>query len=184
MDTETYSQLPAGQIGSGYLYLIGSKKYNWFKVGLTRKDEFGRRINAIQRYLPFELDFIRVWLSVPPVDEVESSIKNEFSKWRTRGEWFYFMKCEEMLSAVTSRIEELTRCKPRAGEKFSNESLAESEAQAFLQDILDSGKEVDSLTVFAEARRTGISRSQLNRARINMGVKVSKIGDSQFWKKQ
>src|SRR5580704_18156218 len=97
-------------IGSGFVYIVGSVKYGWYKFGRTAKFEFWERIRDIERGLPIPIVCIRVWRCRNHAF-IEKSIHRELKPRRMRGEWFQLtldevrLVIEKLESAEGNNIE-------------------------------------------------------------------------------
>ncbi len=87
---------------------------------------------------------------------------------------------EEIITSSTVRWRGEVDFDPSQGTGFSDESKAETEAEQFLQQIL-ADSEVSTDDIFREGRQAGVSRSQLNRVKLNLGIKASKRRDGKWY---
>jgi hypothetical protein len=76
---------------AGYVYLIGSHTFRWYKIGKSAKAAV--RISDIGILLPFRIKVIAVW-SLPSYHEMERLLHEKYSSNRIHGEWFSFDKEE------------------------------------------------------------------------------------------
>jgi hypothetical protein len=71
---------------SGYIYLYGNSKFNWYKIG--RSNRPNARIAALDAIqLPFECHVLHTFLADDAV-KAESDIHSLYSDKRQNGEWF------------------------------------------------------------------------------------------------
>jgi len=76
---------------SGYVYLIGSPVFGWYKIGKSRTPEV--RIKDLGILLPFKIHVLGVW-KAENHHMMESSLHEIYSSKRINGEWFEFSKKE------------------------------------------------------------------------------------------
>jgi len=83
----------------GYVYLIGSRRFGWYKIGRTRYAQI--RVQDLGVLLPFKIAVFAIW-KTPNPDRLESYLHREFSANAINGEWFGFEweKIHEILSLV------------------------------------------------------------------------------------
>src|ERR1017187_8550118 len=72
---------------AGYVYLIGSKVFRWYKIGKSRTPEV--RIKALGILLPFKIEIIGVWKANNHT-LLESELHQKYEYSRVNGEWFSF----------------------------------------------------------------------------------------------
>jgi len=70
---------------SGYVYLLGSKKFHWYKIGKTRHATI--RVSELGILLPFRIEVIAIWQAWDH-HELERLLHLEFEPYRVNGEWF------------------------------------------------------------------------------------------------
>lgn len=110
-------------MSEGYVYLIGSPIFGWYKIGKSKTPEI--RIKDLGILLPFKIHIIGVWRAKNH-HLMESSLHEIYSNNRINGEWFEFTKKEAY--DVFSKIPSESRIYPtdwnEKGEhffdKFSN----------------------------------------------------------------
>lgn len=71
----------------GYVYLIGSERFGWYKIGKARNASI--RIRDIGCLLPFQIRAIGLWKTVDPYG-LESAMHQKYKSFRINGEWFHF----------------------------------------------------------------------------------------------
>ncbi len=71
----------------GYVYLIGSERFKWYKIGKARRPEI--RIRDLGILLPFKIRVFAVWQS-EDCDRLESRLHQDYSEYNINGEWFHF----------------------------------------------------------------------------------------------
>jgi hypothetical protein len=89
----------------GYVYLLGNKKLEYYKIGLTRSLETPDfRFQTIQQGVPFELDVLHYWFA-SHAQSFEKLVHHEYKAKKIRGEWFRFTADE--LPEVVAKIKSL-----------------------------------------------------------------------------
>lgn len=106
---------------SGYVYLIGSPIFGWYKIGKSITPEV--RVTDIGVLLPFKLHVIGVW-GAANHHEMERALHEIHKEKRINGEWFEFDK-KEVYEKVFNAIPAETRIYPTENltgylDKFSN----------------------------------------------------------------
>jgi hypothetical protein len=81
---------------SGYIYLIGSERFGWYKIGRSSVPHV--RISNIGILLPFKIDLFAVW-STENQCCLEAFLHEKFSEFQINGEWFAFGR-EKMLEVI------------------------------------------------------------------------------------
>ena len=76
---------------TGYVYLIGSKVFRWYKIGKSRTPEV--RIKDLGILLPFKIEVIGVWKAINH-SMLESELHKKYAYCRVNGEWFSFVNEE------------------------------------------------------------------------------------------
>jgi len=71
----------------GFVYLIGSKRHSWYKIGRALSPRV--RVRELGILLPFELEIFAVWKTVNCV-ELETYLHKRYAAQRLNGEWFHF----------------------------------------------------------------------------------------------
>ena len=105
---------------SGYVYLIGSPTFGWYKIGKSKTPEV--RVKDLGILLPFKLHIIGVW-AAENHHLMETALHEMYASCRINGEWFEFSKKEAMV--VFSSIPVEARIYPVEGadhslDRFSN----------------------------------------------------------------
>lgn len=72
---------------SGYVYLIGTSIFHWYKIGKSKTPEI--RIGDLGILLPFKIKVYGVW-KADNHTMLESTLHDIYSKYRINGEWFEF----------------------------------------------------------------------------------------------
>lgn len=99
---------------SGFVYLIGSTTFGWYKIGKSITPEV--RVQNLGILLPFKVEVLAVWRAENH-HALETKLHRRYSEQRINGEWFQFSKKE--IGAITdsvSREAELVN----SLDKFSN----------------------------------------------------------------
>ncbi len=71
----------------GYIYLIGSSVFGWYKIGKSIRPEI--RTSDLGVLLPFKIEVFSIWGS-NAYSIVESSLHKHFKLNQINGEWFTF----------------------------------------------------------------------------------------------
>jgi len=84
---------------NGYIYLIGSKTFSWYKIGKSRTPHV--RVKDLGVLLPFKIEVIAVW-KTNVYSQLEKLLHEKFAANRINGEWFWFTErqIEEVLAAM------------------------------------------------------------------------------------
>lgn len=100
---------------SGYVYLIGSPIFGWYKIGKAKTPEV--RVRDLGILLPFKIEVIAVW-KAENHHLLEKTLHEMYAENRINGEWFEFTK---------KRIaQEIMRCIPDIARVYpSDRELAE-----------------------------------------------------------
>lgn len=72
---------------SGYVYLIGSSKFRWYKIGKSKTPDV--RVKDIGILLPFKIQVFGVW-KAENHSLMESAMHEIYAPHRINGEWFAF----------------------------------------------------------------------------------------------
>lgn len=91
----------------GYVYIIGSTRFGWYKIGKSSTPDI--RVRDIGILLPFKLKPIGVWRAINH-HTAEQALHEMYSDNRINGEWFEFTP-EELLN-VENKIPHETRVYP------------------------------------------------------------------------
>lgn len=106
---------------SGYVYLIGTPIFGWYKIGKSKTPEV--RVKDLGILLPFKIKVIGVW-KAENHHLLESSLHEIYSEFRINGEWFEFQKKE--VYKIADSIPSCSRVYPADGnikhelDSFSN----------------------------------------------------------------
>lgn len=99
--------MPSLKSYTGYVYLIGSAKYGWFKIGKSRSPEL--RVNSLGILLPFKVDLYAMWGSNSH-SLLEAAFHRLYAAHRINGEWFGLTP--EMLKGI------IGDCAPHLAERI------------------------------------------------------------------
>jgi hypothetical protein len=83
----------------GYVYLIGSHTYKWYKIGKTNKPVV--RLQDLGILLPFKIELMAMWKSWNA--SVESHLHTLYANQRINGEWFYFTR-KQLLKVISEPV--------------------------------------------------------------------------------
>jgi hypothetical protein len=75
----------------GYIYLLGSTTFGWYKIGKSAQPEV--RIKTLGILLPFKVEVIGLWRA-DDYHDLELRLHEKHSQFRINGEWFRFKKKE------------------------------------------------------------------------------------------
>jgi hypothetical protein len=75
----------------GYVYLIGSKTFHWYKIGRSKHPAI--RIQDLGILLPFKIEVFAVWRA-ESYKSLESLLHTKYKENRINGEWFSFDRYE------------------------------------------------------------------------------------------
>jgi hypothetical protein len=75
----------------GYVYLIGTSTFGWYKIGKSKIPKI--RVNSLGILLPFKVNVIAIW-KAQDHHLMESSLHEMYTKSKINGEWFEFTKKE------------------------------------------------------------------------------------------
>lgn len=92
---------------AGYVYLIGSPVFGWYKIGKSITPEV--RIKDLGILLPFKIHIIGVW-AAQNHHSMETALHEMYDHCRINGEWFEFSKKDAF--GVFSNIPAETRVYP------------------------------------------------------------------------
>lgn len=76
---------------SGYVYLIGTPVFGWYKIGKSKTPEV--RVKDLGILLPFKVHVIGVW-QAHDRHLLETTLHELYAAHRINGEWFEFTKPE------------------------------------------------------------------------------------------
>ncbi len=99
---------------SGYVYLIGSSVFGWYKIGKSITPEI--RIKDLGILLPFKIEVIGVW-GAKDHHKMEKALHEMYKEQQINGEWFEFTK--EKIQEVFSSIPPDTRIFPLENSELS-----------------------------------------------------------------
>ncbi len=92
---------------AGHVYLIGSKRFGWFKIGKSSDAKI--RVTQLGVLLPFHIEVLAIWRAENH-HELEHILHEKYAMHRINGEWFGFSKkqlrslIEEMKMAAVSML--------------------------------------------------------------------------------
>ena len=100
---------------SGFVYLIGSPNFGWYKIGKSITPTV--RVKDLGILLPFKIEIISVW-AANNHHLMEKTLHEIYSANRINGEWFEFTKKE--ILKLTESIPAETQVKDERLSGFSN----------------------------------------------------------------
>lgn len=72
---------------AGHVYLIGSRRFHWFKIGKSSRAAI--RVSELGILLPFKVEVIAVWNAIDHT-KLENELHKQYAACRINGEWFSF----------------------------------------------------------------------------------------------
>lgn len=69
----------------GFVYMIGSERYGWYKIGFSKNCEI--RIDQLGILLPFKVELFAVWKSFDGLS-LETEMHAKYRHFHIHGEWF------------------------------------------------------------------------------------------------
>lgn len=96
----------------GYVYLIGSIRYKWYKIG--KSSHAAIRISELGILLPFKIHVIAVW-KTEAYHALERQLHEKYAERRINGEWFKLGK-----NAVQTLVKDLSYLSTSITTEFSN----------------------------------------------------------------
>jgi hypothetical protein len=96
---------------AGYVYLIGSHIFKWYKIGKAKLPEV--RITDIGILLPFKIEIIGVW-KAENHSALETLLHEKYKQQRINGEWFNFRT--EEIKGIFSYLPQNSRIFPNQAE--------------------------------------------------------------------
>jgi hypothetical protein len=96
---------------AGYVYLIGSSVFKWYKIGKSRTPQV--RISTLGVLLPFKIKVYAVWKAKDHT-ALEAELHQKYAYCRVNGEWFSFDNGE---------VESLFRLIPEAARVYPTGDL-------------------------------------------------------------
>ena len=101
-----------------YVYLIGSYKHKWFKIG--RSSNASVRLSDLGILLPFKVHVVAVW-KTEAYKALEKKLHEQYADYRINGEWFRFGK--GMVKQIT---EDLSYLAADTASSFTNINYRET----------------------------------------------------------
>ena len=88
---------------SGYVYLIGSTVFGWYKIGKSKTPEV--RVRDLGILLPFKIKVIAVW-SAENHSAMEKALHEMYADKKINGEWFEFRGKEvhQLIDKIPSEV--------------------------------------------------------------------------------
>jgi len=92
--------MPQEQSYLGYVYLIGSQKYGWYKIGKSKNAKI--RVSDIGILLPFKIEVFAIW-GTSNETILESEMHKTYAGKRINGEWFGLrtQEAKDLIKAMT-----------------------------------------------------------------------------------
>lgn len=122
---------------AGYVYLVGSTNFGWYKIGKSARPE--TRVKELGILLPFKVEVVGIW-KAQNHHIAEKALHEKFSAFRLNGEWFRLdrkqieaLRAELVTSEVTGllgfsnappsahelKAERKQKCRERYNQMFS-----------------------------------------------------------------
>ena len=99
----------------GYVYLIGSKAFGWYKIGKSKTPEV--RVSTLGVLLPFKVEVLGVWQATDH-DRAERLLHETYAASRINGEWFEFS--HKQVEALMGSLPAEARITSEVLTRFSN----------------------------------------------------------------
>jgi hypothetical protein len=109
-------QSPSNPSYNGYVYLIGSRRFGWYKIGKANDPSI--RVKHLGILLPFKIQIYGLWMTPNPLF-LEHELHEKYWKKKINGEWFSFT-WEEIADVITSPTKRSSVFIPKADQNFSN----------------------------------------------------------------
>ena len=93
--------------GSGYLYLVRCKGFDFYKIGIS-KISIEHRLSSLQTGCPFDLEVLHVGYAIG-YKSIEVLLHNKYRQYSERGEWFKLN--DKLVSEVIKDIDKLCSAK-------------------------------------------------------------------------
>ena len=97
---------------AGHVYLIGSRTFNWYKIG--KSNNAAIRVSELGILLPVRIEVLAVW-KAENHHETERLLHEKYASHRINGEWFTFTA-----SHIKAIIREMAAAQIEIAENFSN----------------------------------------------------------------
>ena len=87
----------------GYVYLIGSSTFSWYKIGKAKRPSV--RVENLGILLPFKITVFAIWES-EDYSGLEASLHKQYVDYAINGEWFHFepIKISEILLKTDAKL--------------------------------------------------------------------------------
>ena len=125
---------------AGHVYLIGSRKFHWFKIGKSARATI--RISELGILIPFRIEVIAIW-KADSHHKLERDLHEKYSGYIINGEWFSFNP--EQLNCV---ISEMLYASTEINSKFCN----------FAADVVPSGAIKAARKVLPQPEHAGVHK--------------------------
>lgn len=99
----------------GYIYLIGSRTFQWYKIGKARRAHL--RLSTIGILLPFKIELFAMWEAWSA--DAEQRMQRKYAASRIHGEWFRF-KAKELFALIEEPQENMLLLRNEGRIKFTN----------------------------------------------------------------
>lgn len=117
-----------GKPQAGYIYLIGSTQFGWYKIGRSKNAKV--RIEDLGILLPFKIEVFAIWETSHSV-LIEALFHEKYEAYAINGEWFTFGK-KELESVIHSKQpRDARRIFPGASEENSFIAFSNIKRDAF-----------------------------------------------------
>lgn len=150
---------------AGHVYLIGSSRFKWYKIGKSRNATI--RLSQLGILLPFKVEVFAIW-KTDSFHDLEQTLHDRYAKHRLNGEWFFLQKDQvrdlvaELSIFATFNASNFTNIdyksvkSPEECERLRNEGiLASRQKKAARQAGLDL-KTLEQAKVLAKIKTKGV----------------------------
>jgi hypothetical protein len=163
---------------AGYVYLIGTPVFKWYKIGKSRTPEI--RIQNLGILLPFSIKVIGIWKAANHT-ALEQELHNKYRYCQINGEWFSFKNQE--ISKLFDLLPSVSRIYP--SENNPNSIFATFKNMELETDVLLRKRKLrgNFTPEEREARRQAAILKQKENKRLygrNKGQKIFPIEDYQI----
>lgn len=103
----------------GYVYLIGSSTFGWYKIGKARSPKI--RVHELGILLPFKIILFALWRT-DDYSTLETELHKKHIEYAINGEWFHFepIKISEIILKTEAELIYPSRSPNEAFINFSN----------------------------------------------------------------
>jgi hypothetical protein len=155
--------MPLSPSYRGFVYLIGNRKFGWYKIGKAKTPDI--RIQHVGILLPFSIELIALWKVENPLG-CERIMHSLYASYRINGEWFGFFP--ETLQNLIDNSPPFTHERVIVCPKIKNSSKSDS-LRSPVQSDWKSIRKVLAKEVKSHMQECGMEDTRENR------IKTSKL---------